>query len=188
MAFTDPFKLRVLKGLTNALKTITPANGYVSDLSDFDPGDGIAMARVYRGRMWYGDESPLPMVSVIEGADPADAVAEPPAFHPVCEYDYALIVQGWAKDDPLNPTDPAYALLADIRRCLAIEATRKIGVGPATERDVFGLKQDGHGPNAITGLRFGPGVVRMPDDLSDTAWWWLTVYVRIMDVAAKPYE
>jgi hypothetical protein len=38
---SDPFKLRLLKAITGALKEVTPANGYLNDLADFDPGDGV---------------------------------------------------------------------------------------------------------------------------------------------------
>ena len=53
----DPAKLTILKGLVNGLKTITPANGYQSNLADFDPGDGVTTPRVYRGRAFFGDGS-----------------------------------------------------------------------------------------------------------------------------------
>lgn len=187
MPFDDPFKLRVLKALTATLKAITPANGYVSDLSDFDPGDGVDTARVYRGRAWFGDNDPLPMVSVLEGVNPADEVAEPPASTPVAEYSWDILLQGWVTDDPLNPTDPAYLLLADVRQCLAAQAKRTLPNDP-TERDIFGLKAEGASRNEITGLRFGAGVVRPADDVSSTAWFWLSVQVRVVDHAALPYD
>ena len=31
---TDPFRLRVMKAVTDTLKTISPANGYINDLTD----------------------------------------------------------------------------------------------------------------------------------------------------------
>lgn len=37
---SEPYKLKILRGMTDTLKSITPANGYQSDLADFDPGDG----------------------------------------------------------------------------------------------------------------------------------------------------
>lgn len=177
-----PFKLRVLRGLTDALKTITPDNGYASNLADFDPGDGISTTRVFRGKAWFGDDSPIPMVSVLEGVTPSDEVAEPPVDTTTGEFEWPLIVQGFVQDDPENPTDPAYMLLADVRRRLAIERVRK---APNTHQpDPFGL---GFGKNRVTGLTIGPGVVRPADDISAKAYFWLSLTIRVVDNAAAPF-
>ncbi len=179
-----PFKLRVLHALTDALKDIQPNNdaGYVSDLRDFDPGDGASQSRVFRGRAWFGDTDPLPMVSVLEGTSPADDVDEPPVDTTTGEYDWPILVQGFVDDDPLNPTDPAYLLLADVRQRLAAERTRK---APGTRtNDPFGLGLDGR--NRVVSLKVGPGVVRPADEVSARAYFWLTLVLRITDNAAAP--
>lgn len=180
---TKPFKLRVLTALTDALKEITPANGYVSDLSDFDPGDGVDTARVYRGRAWFGENDPTTMVSILEGTDPAAEVGEPPIDTTTGEYDWPILVQGWVTDDAQNPTDPAYVLLADVRRRLAAERSRK-APGTRGMPDPLGL---GMGNNRVSELTIGPGVVRPADDLSSSAWWWLSLTIRVVDRAADPY-
>ena len=79
MIYPDPlpFKLRVLRAVTATLKTITPANGYFYDLSDDTDPDALHPTRVFRGRAWFGDNDPIPMLSVLEGVNPADEVAEP---------------------------------------------------------------------------------------------------------------
>lgn len=180
---SDPFKLRVLKALTAALKTITPTNGYVSDLADFDPGDGVAMSRVFRGRAWFGESDPIPMISVLEGVTPAEEVAEPPVDMATGEFDFEILVQGFVDDDPLNPTDPAYVLLADVRRRLAEELHRK---APETRGmpDPLGL---GMGAKSrVTEMRIGPGVVRPADDVSNKAWFWLSVTIRMVDDPTDP--
>ncbi|AOR76572.1 hypothetical protein [Novosphingobium resinovorum] len=185
--YTEPFKLRLQKALSACLAEITPANGFVSDLSAFDPGDGVFTPRVYRGRAWFGDNDPLPMVSTLEGVDPASEVAEPPASEPTSEYDYDLLIQGWVTDDPANPTDTAYVLLADVRQKLAAEAKRRLP-HDRTEPDIFGLKAAGSSASEVTKLRFGSGVVRPADELSSTAWFWLSITVRIVENASKPYD
>lgn len=182
---TDPFRLQVLKALTSALKEITPTNGYQSNLADFDPGDGVTTARVYRGRLWFGDDGkgggdPIPMVSILEGVAPGEEVAEAPLVTPHGEYEFPLIVQGFVNDDPLNPTDPAYVLLADVRRRLSIEVKRKT---PEQDYDALGL---GRGKNRVTGLRIGPGVVRPADEVSAKAYFWLSVVVTIFDNPLEP--
>lgn len=177
-----PFPIRALQALTAALKEITPTNGYDHDLSDFTDDDGVTVARVFRGRAWFGDGDPIPMLSILEGRDPADEVAEPPLETASGEYDWPLIVQGFVQDDPLNPTDPARLLLADVRRRLAQEVKRK---RPGTHQlDPLGL---GVGKNRITKFRFGPGVARPADDVSDKAYFWLSVTLRVFDNPEHPF-
>jgi len=188
MIYPDPlpFKLRVLRALTDCLKTITPANGYVFNMADFDPGDGVMTSRVYRGRMAFGDDGdgggdPLPMISVLEGVSPADENGDAPYDCTVGEYDWDLLIQGFVEDDKQNPTDPAYLLLADVRQRLAEERQRKSPNDP-TSRFILGFEED-----QITSLSFGFGVVRPADDVSAKAWFWLPVQLRIVDNASDPY-
>lgn len=178
--FDQPFKMRVLYALTDALKEITPANGYAVDLSDTVGAEGQPVPRVFRGRSWFGDEDPLPMISVLEAASPADDVAELPIETSSGEYDWALMVQGFITDDPVNPTDPAYVLLADVRRRLA-QARLQRSVSDNTDSDILG---QGH---RITKLTIGPGVVRPVDDVSATSYFWLIIVLRIIDNAMTPY-
>jgi len=180
---SDPFKLRALKALTDALKEITPDNDYVSDLADFDPGDGVTTARVYRGRAWFGDSDPIPLVSILEGVSPADEVAEPPIGAVASEYDWAILVQGFVDDDPDNPTDPAYQLMADVRQRIAVEQVRKVE-GSRSQHDPLGL---GRGKNRIEKITIGSGVVRPADDVSAKAWFWLSLNLRVVENAADPY-
>ncbi|MEG3175870.1 hypothetical protein U1872_06480 [Sphingomonas sp. RB3P16] len=180
-----PFKLAVLYRLTEIIKAVTPANGFVSDLADFTDGEGVAMERVFRGRAWFGADDPLPMISVLEGTAPGDDTAsEPPMINTQgTDYNWTLLVQGFVEDAPLHPTDPAYLLLADVRRKLVAERARKLPNDPTTP-DVLGL---GTGKNRVTEIHVGPGVVRPADDVSGKAYFWLTITLRIFDYAADPY-
>ena len=175
-----PFKSRVLNALTAALKGIHPDAelDYYTDMRDFD-GD---RSRVFRGRAWFGESDPLPMISILEGVSPADEVAEPPVDTTTGEFDWPLTIQGFVDDDPLNPTDPAYLLLADVRQCLAAERVRKVPGGRMP--DPLGLGIDGK--NRITSITIGPGVVRPADDVSSKAYFWLSLVVRVVDNAAAP--
>ena len=177
---SEPAKLTILRGLTDALKSITPDNGFVSDLSDFDPGDGVFTPRVYRGRAMFGESDPVPMLSVLEGIDSAEYVAEALPTTPFSEYWWPLIVQGWVKDDPENPTDPAYLLLADVRKRLAVEAKRK--TTDRTDPMIFGLSC-----NLVRGLRFNTGIVRPANEISMYAGFHMIVEVLITDNAETPY-
>jgi hypothetical protein len=177
----EPVKLAILKALVSGLKTITPANGYVSDLSDFDPGDGNYTARVYRGRAFFGDGDPIPMVSVLEAASETDLINDMVADTPTTEYFWPLVIQGWVQDSPQNPTDPVYPLLADVRRYLATQMPRRDGTG---QRQIFGLDELTYG---LGGLRIGSGTVRPANELSAYAGFHLMLELRIVDKADAPY-
>lgn len=180
----DPQKLTIMKALCDGLKTITPANGYQSDLADFDPGDGVATSRVYRGRAFFGDDGdgggdPVPMLSVLEAASDDELVNEQVAEKPTSEYWWPLLIQGWVTDDAANPLDPVYPLLADVRKLLAAEMKRK---GSDGWQSVLGMPSD-----VVTGIRFGAGRVRPANELSAYAGFHLLVELRILDNADQPY-
>ena len=186
MIYPDPlpFKLRVLRAVTATLKTITPANGYFYDLSDDTDPDALHPTRVFRGRAWFGDNDPIPMLSVLEGVNPADEVAEPQRTNPKAAYEWPILIQGFVNDDPVHPTDPAYLLMADVRRRLAVERERKIP-GSQSQSDPFGM--GAAGPNRVVALDIGPGVVRPADDVSARAYFWLLITLTIVDDASQPY-
>lgn len=170
-----PFQLSILKALTDCLKTITPDNGYNTDLSDQAAGaDGVVVPRVFRGRAWFGDSDPIPMVSILEAVSPADEVSEAPAVTSSGEYDWGILIQGFVNDDPENPTDPAYILKADVRKRLAIEKKRKTA---DHDPDVFGLGLK----NRLTIQSIGIGVVRPADDLSAKAYFWMQLTLRVLE-------
>lgn len=181
-----PFRLRVLTALTSALKGITPANGYQFNLADFDPGDGYPKARVYRGRAWYGEDDPIPMLSLLE-ADIGEEVSNPPHGVAAGRYEWALMVQGFVDDDPANPTDPAYILAADVVKRLAVETVRKLTpADPASDSDILGIGL--RGTNKLTGLRVGSPVVRPADDVSAKAYFGLLVTLTTVEVGGAPYN
>lgn len=179
---TEPFKLRVLYAVTAALKGITVANGYRHNLGDDTSPDAEHPERVFRGRAWFGDDDPIPMLSILEDINEAEEVADPPANTSTSEYDWELKIQGFVDDDPQHPTDPAYRLLADVRRCLAAERSRKMP--NSSQPDPFGL---GKGKNSISKIKYGAGVVRPADDVSSKAYFWLTLVLRIVDSSSEPY-
>lgn len=178
-----PFKLRVLRALTAALKEITPANGYQHDLADFTAADGVEQERVFRGRSEFGDNDPIPMISILEGVGPADELTESSQDTSAGEYDWPILIQGFLEDDPVHPSDPAYPLLADVRRRLAVEKVRKPVGGH--QPDPFGL---GGGRNRITRVSIGSGVVRPADQISARTYFWLTLTLRVVDNAAEPFS
>lgn len=179
-----PFRTRVLTALTDALEEITPANGYLSDLSEFVADDGAPMKRVYRGRGFFGASDPCPMVNLIEPPEAAEEVAkQPPTARSTAVY-WNLLAQGDVPDDKANPTDLAYALLADVRRRLAIERDRKDGTGRLPDPLGFGGRRE---KNRVEELSFGAGIVRPPDEISPKAYFWLGVTLKVIEDPLFPF-
>lgn len=163
----DSYRLKVLKALTVHLQGITRANGYFYDLAPVGKDK-----KVWRGRTSFGDETALPMLSILESprsdvGQYADAGSERSEF-------WNLMVQGWVKDDVENPTDPAYGLMDAVERhLLRIIATGKNGqpVYP-NEYRLGGL---------ISDLVVPPGVVRPPQEgVSSKAFFYLPIRVGIV--------
>ena len=166
MTYDMPFKLRVMHALTQALQEITPANGYEHDLS----------AAVFRGRLAFGDDDPIPMVSILEAPLPLeqklagnDGTASKGGWN--------LLIQGFVRDDKVNPTDPGHYLMADVRKRIALLRKPKRG------SDILGMAGN------VTDLRIGPGVVRPPgDDVSSKAYFWMTLTLDLVEDLEKPYD
>jgi hypothetical protein len=156
-------RLNILKALTDHLKSITTANGYDSDLSE----------AVFRGRALFDDSDPIPMLSILES--PKSEASFATNGYEARKDDFSLFLQGWVKDDPANPTDPAYLLAAEVEKCL----TQLI----ATKNDNSGRPEY---PNAyllggsIVDIKFGPPIVRPPtEQISSKAFFYLPVVLTL---------
>lgn len=166
---TNPIRLEVLRRMSALLAdTLDGTNGYVSNI------DG----RVYRGRAFYGEETPLPALSILEAPIPLDQVPSP-RDNTSQAGPWELVVQGWVKDDRENPTDPAHVLMADVKRCLAIERKKMSWGSP--DQGIFGLGRH------VTAMYIGPGVVRPPEEISAKAYFWLTITLDIAEDMEDPY-
>lgn len=173
--FQDPTRLRVLKKLTEALLEIRPANDYRHDLGpDPTPGAFAEKGRVFRGRVFYGEQDPLPMICILETPLQPEQLGTPPD-NPARHGQWDLTIQGFVDDDFENPTDPAHYLVADVIRRLAVEKRRNID---------FKLFDMG---DVVTDIRIGVPVVRPPDELSAKAYFWLPVTLTIAEDLDKPY-
>lgn len=190
-----PFRLRVLNAITEQIKTVTPARTYVdpetqqtvaftNDLSDYVE-QGATLARVFRGRQQFGDTDPLPMVSVLENPAALDALldrdaAEDRSGDKVSEWD--LLIQGFVKDDPDNPTDPAHILCAEV-----IAALAEAGEMKTAERapNILGL---GYRMPAVTKLAIGNPVVRPADGVnSSQAFFWVGLRLTLAEDVKRPF-
>lgn len=159
---TDSFRLRVLKALTTAIQKVTPANGYENDLSQ----------AVFRGRTLFGENDPLPMVSVLEAPLQPDQLPVPKSSATI-HGDWEILIQGFVVDDINNPTDPAHQLLAEVKQVLSVEMSRRdniLGLGTKVDK-----------------LILGPGTCRPADEVSSKAYFWLPLIVTLVEDLDDPF-
>jgi len=132
----------MLKALTSLLEGITPGNGFAHDLSN----------EVYRGRYNFGTEvNGTNMVSLIE----APEQQEPDHVTDARVRKVELKVQLWgvtaSQGSHKNPSDEAYALLADV-----IKKLSEIN-NPSSANYFLGEK-------LVDTLAMDTGVVRCPEE------------------------
>ena len=172
-----PERLRVLKRLSACLSEIHPGlatgkpSSYVNDLR---PTEELPKGRVFRGRVLFGDDDPLPMVSILEVPLPPEQIPGAPDNENRTG-SWELILQGFVDDDFENPTDPAQVLLADVVMRLAVEKRKN------HDYQLFGMG------NTVTNLHIGVGVVRPPDEISAKAYFWLPVRLQMAECLTDPY-
>jgi len=177
----DPFRLVILKRITAALGEINGEDGgYHNDMRPFPAtkpdGTEFMQDRVFRGRVIFGEDDPLPMISLLEVVLPPDQYPSS-APNPNRHGPWDLMIQGFVYDDPENPTDPAQYLLADVTKRLAQEMPKVYD----DDGGIFGFR-------AITKLTLGVGVVRPPDEISAKAYFWLPITLDLVEDLSNPYD
>lgn len=171
---TAPFRLRIQIKLCEVLESITPANGYQTDLSETVDEAGRPQKRVYRGRDQFGDNDPLPMVSILEDPRIPEGGQEDQKMR---HGKYRLLLQGFVDDDAENPTDAAYYLAAEIVQRLAEE-----------KQDRYNILGFGGRAPCITEMTFGSPVVRPADNVtSDVAFCFVPVSLEIAENIEQPF-
>lgn len=167
MTNTNPFKLETMFRLTALLATITVTNGYLTNL---------ASSSIFRGRITFGENDPLPMVAFIEPPVPHDILPVPLLSEGrLGQWD--IMIQGFVEDDPHNPTDPAYVLVSDVIKCLARHKTSNQG------RNLLGF---GQRANTVEDIVIGDEKVRPSDDISAKAYFWLPISLKVAEDLANP--
>lgn len=160
-----PFRLRVLRRLTQAIQQVNPDNGFHFDLRN----------KVFRGRIRYDQNDPIPMVSILEAPIPAE-VAQTRGDHHGSTGPWELLIQGFADDDRQNPSDPAHHLMAEVKAVLIKEKKRDRGNNI--------LEMDGR----VMEMFLGQGSVRPPEDTTADAFFWLTLTLRLAETLEEPYS
>jgi len=93
-------------------------------------------------------------------------------------------VQGWSEDTKENPTDPAYELMADVRKALAkiVKRGHPTDAAQIPNPDLMlgGL---------ITGMTMEPGIARPPiEQVSAKAFFWMRVKLQFVEDPNDPYK
>lgn len=170
----DPFRLRLMKALTDALKGITVGAGYNFDLCDYDDADERPRERVFRGRTIFGTDDPTPMLCVLE--DPRPEESDNGSDGRAAVNVFRVIIQGFVDGSVEHPLDAAYRLSADVVTCISK------------------LKQpDAPGPlrigKRVTAITIGSPVHRPgKDDVSDVAYMLVGVRFTLVEKLDEPYE
>ena len=122
---TDPKQLRIMKKLSNHLAR-TP--GY--DQIEVSRGKGTVSAREAEDTL-----------SIFEA--PQAQYGDPVGRDALSRREtWTLLIQGWPKDDPAHPSDPAYKLAAAVNRQLAMIVEEQGRDGKRREDNLFNLGGD----------------------------------------------
>lgn len=160
-----PLRLRILKALTRVIEQVAPANGYHHDLT----------AKVFRGRIRYDQDDPIPMISILEAPIPEDS--PPQSGQNTAAYgNWELLIQGFVDDDRINPSDPAHNLMADVKSAIVKERNREYG------NDLLGMG------NRVKSMSIGQGSVRPSDDPTAEAFFWFKLTLSVVEDLESPYD
>jgi hypothetical protein len=119
----DSKQLRILKKLTAHLEgvnTDTPAE----DGPNGQPYTFDLRGKIVRGRSVIPVDEAEDMVSILEF--PRQEIYTPVGEHGIVRQEtWMLMLQGWPKDDPENPSDPAYAMKAEVEQRVSLRRKRR---------------------------------------------------------------
>jgi hypothetical protein len=174
----DSKQLRILKKLSAHLEGIHPEN---VDQSTGEPYEFDLRGRVFRGRSLLTIDDAEDSISLLEF--PRQDIFSQVGEHGIVRMEaWQIMVQGWPKDDPENPSDPAYGLKAAVESRLArLLAELPNGRGPAYPAEyMLG--------GELSSLTIAPGVVRPPEDAaSRLAMFYMPLVLGVRVNVASPY-
>ncbi len=168
-----PARLHVLKRLTELLEGV--------DALDHAGVPYNLVGKVYRGRTEFGDETTLPALSILES--PSPDVGRFAGDGQAMTDTWVLLIQGWALNDPLNPSDPAYWLAAAVQKRLALlNAEKKDGSARPLDKEWYQLG------GLLSKAEVGPSVVRPLDSkTSSRAFFYQPIRVGLAQYVIEPY-
>jgi len=170
-------QLKVLRALTELLEGINPTN---EDPETLAPYTVDLRNKVFRGRTTLGANVTMPALALLEAPTPVESLHAGKDSLTKLE-GWRLLLQGFAADDQINPTDPAYDLKALVERRLSrvIETKQHNGEGLFPEHYLLG--------KLLTDLKILQGVVRPPEEkISATAFFYIPLVVGLTTNASRP--
>lgn len=180
----DPKQLRVLKALCTHLEAINPTNLDPGNPDDEDyvpaPYDVDLRDKAFRGKTVFGNDTLPPFLSLLESPQPGmvDAVG----FAKTTRREFwSILLQGFVIDDPVNPTDPAYLLKAQVEQRLSRLIATNAEDDPLFPNEYLLGK-------LIISLTIGQGVVRPPDEkVSSKAFFYIPLVIEMKTDTSNPY-
>lgn len=166
----DTRQLVILKRLTTLLEGITPANGYAYTLT----------GRVHRGRVVFGDDTPVPFLTIVESLRPDPSTISAGTSKLRRLENWELLIQGWAKVDTVHPTDDLYGLKGAVENRLARIQDVDANGNPVSADD-YRLGR------LIDEIFIGPGVVRPQHPQSGSEALYLPLTIRYMSNVSDPW-
>lgn len=167
-----PIRLSILKALTKLLEETTGP--------DHEGNPFVLTGQVFRGRTEYGDETSLPAISILEA--PTPDIGRYAGDKTSMADTWTLLLQGWAKDDKINPSDPAYFLAAAMQAQLA-KVVSMDNAGRPVDKINYMLG------GRATSFEIGPSVVRPVDArASSRAFCYMPIRVGVAQELAQPYR
>ena len=161
----EPKQLRVLKKLTAHLE-LTP---------------GYAPLRVFRGRGVVTANEAEDCLSILEA--PQAEFGAPVGSTRRRKEQWPLLLQGWPKDDPVNPSDPAYLLKAAVEKQLSGIVDLEDPSGAQRTDPLYMLGGD------VVSFSIGTGIVRPANDetgKSRLAYFFIPLLLEIATDKAQP--
>lgn len=174
-------KLAILRRLTTHLEGINPS------WTDLPPEmEGVTCpydlsSSVYRGRLEFGEEVPVPFIALLEAPRQIDPLGA--GLGLTQNEDWGLLIQGFAKDDKKNPLDPAYDMLAWTQMRLArITAENSNGMRGGKYPNEWRLG------GMAAEIRYQIPIVRPgKDNVSGTAYFYLPISVGTVTELTMPF-
>lgn len=169
----EPKTLAILRRITTLLEGITYGNGYAYDMRGF----------VFRGRTRFGSDAALPFLSILEAPQTEDRTLVSAAeLGRISRDPWLLLIQGFAQQDPVNPTDAAYYLLAAVEHRLSRVIAINGRSGQPADPDNYLLGR------TIANMQLRRGLVSGPrEGISDHAFFYLPVVVDAPHDPTTPF-
>lgn len=174
-------KLDFMQKLTDHLQGMAPAWEILIENQlwpcPFDLSDSV-----FRGRLIFGEEVKPPFLSVMEAPRQIDPNGGGSGGL-VQDESWTLLIQGFAVEDRVHPSDPAYTLLAWLQKRLSmITEENPDGQRGGLYPNVWKL---GHKTGEI---RYQIPIVRPgQDDVSASAYFYMPISVGIVTDLTKPF-